>query len=66
MASTLSTARSETFVSRVRALLLVAAGALGIGMLVGHAQLGPLALGTALEPAASSSGRAARQTASVR
>ena len=49
MASTLSTARSETFVSRVRALLLVAAGALGIGMLVGHAQLGPLALGTALE-----------------
>jgi signal transduction histidine kinase len=33
----------------VRAVLLVAAGALGLGMLVGSAQNGPLALGTVLE-----------------
>ena len=33
----------------VRALLLIAAGALGLGMLVGTAQHGPLALGTVLE-----------------
>ncbi len=33
----------------VRALLLIAGGALGLGMLVGNAQLGPLTLGTVLE-----------------
>ena len=33
----------------VRALLLVVAGALGLGMLVGHAQIAPLDLGTVLE-----------------
>ena len=35
--------------ARVRALLLIAAGALGLGMLVGNAQQAPLALGTVLE-----------------
>ena len=35
--------------NRVRALLLITAGALGLGMLVGNAQHGPLALGTVLE-----------------
>jgi len=35
--------------NRVRALLLIAAGALGLGMLVGKAQLAPLDLGTLLE-----------------
>ncbi len=35
--------------SRVRALLLITAGALGLGMLVGNAQNGPLVLGTVLE-----------------
>jgi len=34
---------------RVRALLLIAAGALGLGMLVGNAQNGPLVLRTVLE-----------------
>ncbi|MGZ9276092.1 MAG: sensor histidine kinase [Candidatus Limnocylindrales bacterium] len=35
--------------NRFRALLLLAAGALGLGMLVGNAQNGPLVLGTVLE-----------------
>ena len=35
--------------NRARALLLIAAGALGLGMLVGKAQLAPLALGSVLE-----------------
>jgi signal transduction histidine kinase len=35
--------------TRVRALLLITAGAIGVGMLVGNAQHGPLALGTVLE-----------------
>jgi signal transduction histidine kinase len=35
--------------NRVRTLLLITAGALGIGMLVGNAQRGPLTLGTVLE-----------------
>jgi signal transduction histidine kinase len=35
--------------NRVRALLLITAGALGLGMLVGNAQRGHLALGTVLE-----------------
>ena len=35
--------------NRFRALLLLVAGALGLGMLVGHAQLAPLDLGTVLE-----------------
>ena len=38
----------RTFI-RVRALLLLAAGAIGLGMLVGNAQRGPLALGQVLE-----------------
>jgi signal transduction histidine kinase len=37
-----------TFV-RVRPLLLITAGGLGLGMLVGNAEQGPLALGTVLE-----------------
>jgi signal transduction histidine kinase len=37
-----------TFI-RVRALLLITAGALGVGMLAGNAQRGPLALGTVLQ-----------------
>ena len=36
-------------VSRVRALLLITAAALGLGMLVGNAQRGPLALGPVLQ-----------------
>ena len=36
-------------VTRVRALLLITAAALGLGMLVGNAQQGPLALGTVLQ-----------------
>jgi signal transduction histidine kinase len=36
-------------VSRLRLLLLITAGALGLGMLVGNAQNGPLGLGTVLE-----------------
>ena len=39
---------TSTF-AQVRALLLVIAGALGLGMLVGKAQLAPLDLGTLLE-----------------
>jgi signal transduction histidine kinase len=35
--------------NRFRPLLLITAGALGLGMLVGNAQRGPLALGTVLE-----------------
>ena len=35
--------------NRIRAVLLMTAGALGLGMLVGNAQRGPLALGTVLE-----------------
>jgi signal transduction histidine kinase len=46
--STVSVRRSGGLF-RVRAVLLVAAGALGLGMLVGSAQNGPLALGTVLE-----------------
>lgn len=49
MVSALSTPLTTTTFIRVRALLLIAAGALGLGMLVGTAQHGPLALGTVLE-----------------
>ena len=49
MVSTLSTPRTTTTVNWARALLLIAAGALGLGMLVGNAQHGPLTLGTVLE-----------------
>ncbi|HEX5148093.1 MAG TPA: histidine kinase [Candidatus Limnocylindrales bacterium] len=49
MASTLSTPRGRTTVVWARALLLVGAGALGMGMLVGNAQLAPLDLATVLE-----------------
>jgi signal transduction histidine kinase len=35
--------------NRIRAVLLIVAGALGLGMLVGNAQRGPLVLGTVLE-----------------
>ena len=47
LASTLSTPRRSTF--WVRALLLVAGGVLGLAMLVGNAQPGPLTLGTVLQ-----------------
>ena len=40
--------RTTTFI-RVRALLLISAGALGLGMLGGNAQLDPLTLETVLE-----------------
>ena len=49
MVSTLSTPRTTNTVNWVRGVLLIAAGALGLGMLVGNAQHGPLALGTVLE-----------------
>ena len=49
MASTPSTARTTTTASGIRALILVAAGALGLAMLVGKAQLAPLDLGAVLE-----------------
>src|SRR6266511_1164401 len=48
LVSTLPALRSTTL-NWVRALLLIIAGALGLGMLVGNAQRGPLALGTVLE-----------------
>src|SRR5258705_8420401 len=48
MASTLSMPPTTTF-TWARALILITAGALGLGMLVGHAQLAPLDLGTVLE-----------------
>ena len=49
MASTLTTRRTTTAFILVRALLPITAGALGLGMLVGNAQTGPLALGTVLQ-----------------
>ncbi len=49
MVSTLSTPRRTTTVNWVRAMLLIAAGALGLGMLVGNAQHDPLTLRTVLE-----------------
>ncbi len=49
MVSTLSTPRTTTTVIWARALLLAAAGGLGLGMLAGNAQHGPLTLGTVLE-----------------
>lgn len=49
MASTLTTRRTTTAFILVRAVLLTSAGALGLGMLVGNAQSGPLALGTVLQ-----------------
>ncbi len=49
LASTLSTPMTTTTSTWGRALLLIAAGALGTGMLVGHAQLVPLDLGNVLE-----------------
>lgn len=49
MVSWWSTPLTTTAFTRVRALLLIAAGVLGLGMLVGTAQHGPLALGTVLE-----------------
>src|SRR6266511_5898118 len=48
LVSTLPALRSTTL-NWVRALLLIIAGALGLGMLVGNAQRGPLALGTVLD-----------------
>ena len=60
--------------NQVRALLLITAGALGLGMLVGKAQLAPLDLGTLLEvlvgwsfvACGAFTGLAARPTASGR
>lgn len=49
LVSTLSTPRTTMTLNWVRALLMTVAGALGLGMLVGNAQRGPLALGTMLE-----------------
>jgi signal transduction histidine kinase len=49
MASTLSRPRTTTTVVGVRGLLLIGAGALGVGMLVGNAQDGPLDIGTVLQ-----------------
>ena len=49
MVSSWSTPLTTTAFTRVRALLLIAAGVLGLGMLVGTAQHSPLALGTVLE-----------------
>jgi signal transduction histidine kinase len=49
LVSTLSAPRTTTTFIRVRALLLISAGALGLGMLVGNAQIGPLTLGTVLQ-----------------
>jgi len=46
---TLSAPRTTTTVNWVRAVLLIAAGTLGLGMLVGNAQRGPITLGTVLE-----------------
>ena len=49
LASTLSTPRPTMTLKWVRALLLITAGALGLGMLGGNAQPGPFTLGTVLE-----------------
>jgi signal transduction histidine kinase len=49
LVSTLPTPRTATTFIRVRALLLISAGALGLEMLVGNAQTGPLTLGTVLQ-----------------
>ena len=49
MVRTLSEPRTTTTVNWVRAVLLIAAGTLGLGMLVGNARHGPLTLGTVLE-----------------
>ena len=48
MVNTLPMPRMTTVIW-ARALILVAAGALGLGMLVGNSQDGPLTLGTVLE-----------------
>jgi signal transduction histidine kinase len=48
LASTHSMPRTTTF-TWARALLLITAGTLGLGMLAGHAELAPLDLGTVLE-----------------
>ncbi len=49
MVGLVSRPRKTTTVTWARALLLVTAGALALGMLVGNAQDGPLTLGTVLE-----------------
>jgi signal transduction histidine kinase len=49
LASTLSRPRTTTGFGGPRALLLITAGALGLGMLAGKAQLAPLDLGMVLE-----------------
>lgn len=49
MVSTMLTPRTTSTAIWARALLLVVAGALGLGMLAGNAQLGPLTLRTVLE-----------------
>ena len=41
--------RTTEALNRVRVLLLITAGALGLGMLVGNTRAGPIALGTLLE-----------------
>ena len=49
MVSTVPMPQATTTFDRVRALLLVATGLLGVGMLVGKARLAPLAVGPVLE-----------------
>ncbi len=49
MVSTVSGPRTTTTVIKARAVLVVTAGALGLAMLGGRAQHGPLSLGTVLE-----------------